>query len=476
MAPAYSWFLAVRYLLARWVNVMGIAGVAIAVWALIVVVSVFSGFIADIRDHIRGASSDLVLTVKQPDASYASLRKVLERDPDVVATAPRLEYYAMLFPYGAWQSQPNYMHPMGAAFTNSVVLVGVDPEREARTTAFGKWLGDVPASGFEREGDPPFFRVPDLERPFAISAHRQREAMVMAGLDVPEGKVLSTAPGLVVGYDRTQKPGERLVPGQLVDLVTARFERSGGEEKVVKVRRPCVVAGAFETHHSQFDMYRALVHIDTLREMLGEDQELPGVIDIVSEVAIKVRPGADPLAVRARLAAQSDLLGGGAIETWEEQNAIFLGAVDHERAMMKVVLFIVMLVAAFLIYAMLHMMVMQKIKDIGILSSLGAAPSGIAAVFVLCGVVVGVLGCAVGTTLGVLSAVHLNDVNEWCRTHFELELFPTRIYDLERIPYRLELGWVAQVILAALALSVLVAWLPARRAARMDPVRALSYE
>ena len=164
------------------------------------------------------------------------------------------------------------------------------------------------------------------------------------------------------------------------------------------------------------------------------------------------------------------------VRTWEEQNEVFLGAVDHERALMKIVLFCVMLVAAFLIYATLHMMVMQKVKDIGVLTSLGAAPRGNATIFLICGTVVAGVGCTLGAGLGLLSAHYLNDVNDWFRTNFNLELFPTDLYDLDRIPYRIDVDWVSQVLGAAFLLSLLVAYFPARRAARMDPVQALSYE
>jgi lipoprotein-releasing system permease protein len=143
---------------------------------------------------------------------------------------------------------------------------------------------------------------------------------------------------------------------------------------------------------------------------------------------------------------------------------------------MKVSLFAVMLVAAFLIYATLHMMVTQKVKDIGILTSLGATPRGIAAIFVLCGGVIAVVGCSAGLAIGILSAHYLNDVNDWFDASFGVELFPTELYDLDRIPYRIEPDWVAQVLIAASVLALLVAYLPARRAARMAPVKALSYE
>ncbi len=97
MPAAFSWFLATRYLVTRRVNALGVGGVAVAVWALIVVIAVFSGFIGEIRDSIRTSSPELLLTNLAPDRdhSYEALREVIEADQDVLATAPRLSHYGI---------------------------------------------------------------------------------------------------------------------------------------------------------------------------------------------------------------------------------------------------------------------------------------------------------------------------------------------------------------------------------------------
>ena len=100
MISAYSTFLARRYLFSRWVNVLGTIGVAVAVWALIVVVAVFSGFIGEIREGIRGATPDLLLSGLAEDTSFAAVDLALRDDRDVASTAPRLRHYGMYYPYG----------------------------------------------------------------------------------------------------------------------------------------------------------------------------------------------------------------------------------------------------------------------------------------------------------------------------------------------------------------------------------------
>jgi lipoprotein-releasing system permease protein len=144
--------------------------------------------------------------------------------------------------------------------------------------------------------------------------------------------------------------------------------------------------------------------------------------------------------------------------------------------MMTLVMFVVMLIAAFLIYATLNMMVTQKVKDVGILSALGGAPAAVGAIFTRCGFVIGALGGAAGMAAGTLSAIYLDTFDKWMHDTFGFELFPREMFDLPHIPYQLEPALIVQVALAALGLSLLVAWLPARKAARMHPVQALAYE
>ena len=162
--------------------------------------------------------------------------------------------------------------------------------------------------------------------------------------------------------------------------------------------------------------------------------------------------------------------------TWQEQNSVYLKAVEQEHSMMQIVLMIVMLVSAFVIYATLHMMVVQKIKDIGILAAVGGSPRSVGSVFLITGTVVGVLGSLLGVGAGILSAMWLNPVNDWLYDKFRIELFPRETFDLQGIPCHLEQSWVLSVAIGAILLSIIVAFIPARKAARMNPVTALSYE
>ena len=422
MPAAFSWFLAFRYLVTRWVNMLGIGGVALAVWALIVVIAVFSGFIGEIREHIRISSPELLLTNLDPDRdhSYDRLRAVIEADDDVEATAPRLDHYGIYYPtdrgreLAMTQAQGFDSH----AF-NYVTLLGIDPGMEAGVMELDRWL-EPSRIGHE------LLMVEEPANPFRIDPERVR--LPPGG---PTTAILSAPAGILLAFARMERRSEPVRPGMLLNLVSAD-EKDNGELRYI--RWSFVSSGGFETGHRLFDDSTAIVDIEELRTILGHDIDRMDSVDLVSSVAIRPRPGVDLAALAARLTDSCRPLSGGVVLTWEEQNAVFLGAVDQERGLMKIVLFAVMLVAGFLVYATLHMMVTQKTKDIGILTSMGATQGAIQSIFILSGLVVATLGCTLGTVSGYLSVIWLNPVNDWLYAKFRVELFPRGVYSMSEVP------------------------------------------
>ncbi len=470
MIRAFSCFLALRYLFSRRINVLGTIGVAVAVWALIVVIAVFSGFISEIRENIRSATPELLLTSLKQDTSYKEISAIIADDPNVESIAPRLRHYAIYFPYG----RPSRAQMTRALQTTSlhfeyIELIGVDPDLEAQAKQLEGWVSGIVRDRRYPVGHPrrdPDSRqiVADPEHPLTVPLEDERKLLP----DVAPGELLSASPGLLLGHDRLRSGG--MVRGQEVSLVTVRTHDDG---ELDQVRRIHAISGSFQTKHGTFDDTRGIVPIETLRDMLGQS-EYTDSIDIITGVAIELKDSADLRGSADRIEALVSDQFGGKVLTWEEQNSTFLAAVDQERGMMKLILFAVMLVSAFLIYATLQMMVTHKIKDIGIITSMGAGQSGVLHIFLLTGIIIAVIGCTLGVSLGCLSAIYLNDANDFTKANLGFELFPTKIYSMDVIPYRLELTWIIQVVVGALITTLFSAWLPARKAARMEPVKALA--
>lgn len=492
--PAFSPFLALRYFFKRRINLLGVFGVSFAVWAMIVVNSVFTGFVAEIRSDVRNSAPDMLVTDLPHDTSYETLRALIGADPGVLHTAPRLRHHGMFQPLRGLSGPIAQSQEVEFDHTENgfALLLGVDPLLEEHVTGLRGWLQGAPdelaahtryrptPSLVLDEQDP--MRKARLLLPDEVEWQRRGEAGLPRDRNV--GSFRSTWPGLLLGWRRIRSTG-RLDEGEPLDLLCAGFRPGGAEGAQLRPHSMRLAfAGWFATGYKMFDETTAILPIETLRTLLGHDLASPQSIDLVTDVAIAVRPEwplAEWPAMKRRLqaAVQAALPPGStacSVVDWEEQNSVFLGAVAHEQAMMQFVLFVVMLVAAFVIYATLHMMVVQKVKDIGIMAAIGGTPRGIGAVFLLGGFVVAALGAALGTALGALSVHWLNPFNQWLYETTSLELFPRALFDLPQIPCRLEAAWIVQVALGALLLALVVAFVPSRKAARMNPVNALSYE
>lgn len=492
MIDAFGPFLALRYLLTRRINLLGVVGVMFAVWAILVVDSVFTGFVSQIRTDVRNGSVDLMITGLPHDTGYAPLRDALAADDAVVQTAPRLRHHGLLQPL----RPPRHVNDRGSAqldFDHTengfALLIGIDPIAEEAVGQLRTWLARGPEELALRGGSfwpSPVLDSPDPERRRRLLLPDADEWRARGRANLPRDTLerhRSSMPGVLFGSWRVLRTSFDRRPGEPFELLCASYTGPEGAAQLHTDSLRVAFAGCFATGHRTVDENVVLLPIETLRSLLGHDPFDDG-IDLVTDVALRVRDGLTPdelaaAKVRLQQRAQQVLPPGSPpclCVDWEEQNVVFLSAVAHEQGMMQFVLFVVMLVAAFVIYATLHMMVTQKVKDIGIMAAVGGAPRSIGAVFLIGGLTVALVGTALGVGLGVWSALELNTVNDWLYAKTGLELFPRTMFDLREVPCRLEPSWVATVAIGAVVLALVVAFLPARKAARLDPVQALAHE
>lgn len=442
----YRLFLAIRYLLTRPINLLGMGGIAIGVWALVVVVSLFSGFLQVVENHVQASSSDIVVSELPPWAEWQALRDGLQSDPNVAGLAPRLLHYGLLVAPGK-RPPPAPLPGRGALHGGDqpfLFVFGVDPALEADTTDFAKWIrhGDIPAD----------MRVADFERPLA-----------------PRDGV----PTVLIGLERMQREGLRV--GDALKLTTANIKSDrDGNRAAVKIEVDLIVAGAYQTEHGGFDGNNVYVARQTLQQEL-----FPGAPNHVQEIAIRIRDDAQLNATADRL--QREVLrvterqghSWGLVQTWSQKNAPFLANVAHQRELMKIVLTVIMVVAAFLMLATLSMMVTEKTADIGILTAMGGTPWGVTTVFLSCGLVITAAGVVLGLVGGVITGIYLEEIRQAVLWAFGIDLFPLDVYNLTRVPCRIEPLWLLQVTGMAMVTGLVVSVLPALRAARHDPLISL---
>ena len=260
-----------------------------------------------------------------------------------------------------------------------------------------------------------------------------------------------------------------VLPG---DDVKITFPTAGTPPKAVT--DTYTIVDFYESKMSEYDSNFVFVPIGQLEKARGMIDPQTGIAS-VNSIQIKLRPGADLEAVRDRLRAAfpADMY---AVSSWKDKQGPLLSAVDMEMAVLNILLFMIVAVAGFGILAIFFMIVVEKTRDIGILKSLGAGSSGVAAIFLGYGLFLGLVGAGAGLALGLGITWNINRIRvlvEWCTGE---RVFDPSIYYFFRIPTIVDPWTVAWIIGGAVGIAVAASVLPALRAARLHPVEALRHD
>jgi lipoprotein-releasing system permease protein len=165
-----------------------------------------------------------------------------------------------------------------------------------------------------------------------------------------------------------------------------------------------------------------------------------------------------------------------AVVDWRQFNTTFFGALKVQRNVMFLIVTIIVIVAMFNITSGLIMLVKDKGPDIGILRTIGATKTAVMRVFVITGTAIGAVGTLVGLLLGAVISLNAESIRQALSWLTGVEIFPGKLYFLNRLPAEMDMGETAAVVAMALTLSLLATLYPSWRAARLDPVEALRYE
>jgi lipoprotein-releasing system permease protein len=164
------------------------------------------------------------------------------------------------------------------------------------------------------------------------------------------------------------------------------------------------------------------------------------------------------------------------VETWEESQATFIAAIEHEKLLVVILFAIISVVAIFLIFCIFYMVVAEKTRDIGIIKSVGATSGGVAAIFLGYGLVIGILGAGLGLLASYLIVHNINYLHEELGKRTGLVIWNPEVYAFDTIPNTMSPREVVIIMTIAIIAAVIGALLPAVRAARMNPVEALRWE
>lgn len=390
--------------------VIATGGVAVGVTALIVVLGVMNGLRDELRDRILVASPHLRILTYGNGLRVDDWQRVIavaRRDPAVVAAAPEVLSESII--------------TAGADYVATVHVVGLDPDSGA--TAVNSLPGAMTA------GDLRFVaRRPDADAALVI------------------GRRLATRLNVGVGdLVRLVPPAAAKVNPALGIAVPKlwRFE----------------ITGIFDTGMYQYDDGFVVMSLPAA-------QEFTGLGHAVSAVDLRLADPWQAPVVGARLV---DSLGYPYRSLdWQSQNQNLFGALQLEKLAMGLVIFFIMIVAAFNIVGTLTMIVSDKTREIGILQAMGLSRGAIGRIFLAQGAAVGATGIAVGLVSGLLIAA---SVDRW-------RLIPINpaVYFIDHLPVRIEPLDVAVVVVVSLALAIAATIYPARAAAALTPVDAIRHE
>jgi len=227
------------------------------------------------------------------------------------------------------------------------------------------------------------------------------------------------------------------------------------------------VVGIFEAGMYEYDSGLALIH-------MGDAQNLYRLGDAVSGVRLKL----DDLFAAPRVTQElaGTLTVPASVTDWTRSHANFFRAVQLEKTMMTIILFLIVAVAAFNIVSTLVMVVREKNADIAILRTLGASPGSVMSIFMLQGALIGIIGLLAGVAGGLVLANNLDVVIPWIEAVTGATLWSKEVYYISDLPSKVLAGDVITIVSLSFVLTLLATIYPSWRAARINPAEALRYE
>jgi len=218
------------------------------------------------------------------------------------------------------------------------------------------------------------------------------------------------------------------------------------------------VAGIFAIELYEFDSMYALVDLRIAARLL--DRPRPDYLEIRVDDLFAAGAVADDIPRRLGDEYQA--------QDWLEKNKQLFNALWLEKMAMSITIGLIVMVAALNIIASLIMLVMEKTRDIAILKTMGASTASIRRIFMLQGLIIGVVGTGSGAVLGT-SLIYVLD-------HYKLIRIELSVYQITNVPFKLQLLDFGVVVVVAVLICFLATIYPSRQAARLNPVQALRYE
>lgn len=404
-------------------STVAVMGVMLGVAALTVVMAVTSGFQAEIRDRVIGLNAHvLILRYGTDFSAYEEVGKQLSGHPEVIASSPFV-YNEMLV-------------AKEGALSAGVLVKGIDSKRSPQVLDLGRWM-----------------------QPVADGSRPQLSALDVEASPNDGGPPL---PGAFVGAELQHKlklkVGDRVrLMAPLVGMEMLAGEGTRDGENLPPPRaQEFRLAGVFAAGFDEYDRRLMIVS-------LGRAQQLVGQGDVVTGMEVRVRSVDKAQGIGEQLVQR---IGGAPYRSldWEGLNHNLFTALALQKAVLTLVLFLIILVAAFNIVASLTMMVIDKTREVAILKAMGMSEPAIASVFRIAGMAIGTLGICLGIGMGLWVCLIVR------KLHYLLD---AKVYMIDKLPTQIsptEIIWTAALTMLIALFATLY---PSINAARLKPVDGL---
>jgi lipoprotein-releasing system permease protein len=406
---AVELFIAGRYLKAKrkegfisLITFLSVAGVMVGVMALVVVIAVMNGAESEFRRRILGLEPHIL--VMNYNGTFGSYDTILQD----LQNNPRIrDASPILFGQAMIRTRQSF---------SGVMVRGIIPASSASLI-----------KGFDTKA---------LET--ALSVHKTDEDHL---------------PGIILGKELAGSVG--VMPGDNIVLMSTRsFVSPIGQ---IPSMKRFVVQGTFSSGMSEYDGMLAYVHLDQAQMLTGDPDKISAIGIWVDDIfTVK----------QIRKEVLGDLAHPFYARDWMEINQSLFSALKLEKTAMFIILTLIILVAAFNIASALIMMVMEKTKDIAVLKAMGATHGVIGKIFIIKGLVIGILGTFLGTVSGVVVC--------WLLKHYDFIQLP-QAYPFSTLPVQLDPLDVLLIAVSAVFICFVSTLYPSYKASKMDPLEAIRY-
>jgi lipoprotein-releasing system permease protein len=411
----FELFVAARYLRAKRrqavvgvVTAIAVAGVAAGVAALIIALSITTGMEQDLLGRLVETSGQvqLMATDGRGIRDWRPLLERVSKVPHVVAASP-----------GLWEQVEI---ALGARQGGALVL-GILPRYEEKVST--------------------------------LLAH-STSGSVKALEPQPESTQTGAPPPIVLGSDLADSVGAKV--GDYVKVISPQGALT--PLGIIPQWQAFRVAGTYHTGFYEYDDQGGLMRLSDAQRMYGEP-------DLITVINFKVdEPNRAP-----EIAKAIEQVAGNGYQTtnWEQQNHALFEALRLEQIVTAIVIALIVIVAALNILTGLTMMVMEKTRDIAVMMSFGVQPGQVRRIFLMQGLLISVVGTALGLVLGYLGA--------WAGSHYHIPLSPD-VYSIDTLPFAIRPWYGVVVAAVSIGISLLATLYPSHAASRILPAEALRYE